>query len=210
MAVSQIALVYGTYLIATASPGPSNMAIMGTAMRDGRRPALALAAGVVTGSLFWAILAATGVSAVLTAYAQALVVLKIAGGLYLLYLAFRAGRSAMRPGTDAVKKNSAERGTLRYRTLYRQGVLMHIGNPKAIMSWIAIISLGVRQDTPAGGLPAIVGGCVCLGIMVFGGYAIVFSTASMIALYARLRRWIEGVLSAVFAAAGLKLLVSQN
>ncbi|GER12153.1 LysE family translocator [Variovorax boronicumulans] len=210
MAVSQIALVYGTYLIATASPGPSNMAIMGTAMRDGRRPALALAAGVVTGSLFWAILAATGVSAVLTAYAQALVVLKIAGGLYLLYLAFRAGRSAMRPGADAVKKNSAERGALRYRTLYRQGVLMHIGNPKAIMSWIAIISLGVRQDTPAGGLPAIVGGCVLLGIMVFGGYAIVFSTASMIALYARLRRWIEGVLSAVFAAAGLKLLASQN
>lgn len=210
MAVSQIALVYGTYLIATASPGPSNMAIMGTAMRDGRRPALALAAGVVTGSLFWAILAATGVSAVLTAYAQALVVLKIVGGLYLLYLAFRAGRSAMRPGTDAVKKNSAERGALRYRTLYRQGVLMHIGNPKAIMSWIAIISLGVRQDTPAGGLPAIVGGCVLLGIMVFGGYAIVFSTASMIALYARLRRWIEGVLSAVFAAAGLKLLASQN
>ncbi|WP_062470801.1 LysE family translocator [Variovorax boronicumulans] len=209
MAVSQIALVYGTYLIATASPGPSNMAIMGTAMRDGRRPALALAAGVVTGSLFWAILAATGVSAVLTAYAQALVVLKIAGGLYLLYLAFRAGRSAMRPGADAMK-GSAERGALRYRTLYRQGVLMHIGNPKAIMSWIAIISLGVRQDTPAGGLPAIVGGCVLLGIMVFGGYAIVFSTASMIALYARLRRWIEGVLSAVFAAAGLKLLVSQN
>ncbi len=29
---SQIALVYGTYLVATASPGPSNMAIMGTAM----------------------------------------------------------------------------------------------------------------------------------------------------------------------------------
>ncbi|MCY1545260.1 homoserine/Threonine efflux protein [compost metagenome] len=115
----------------------------------------------------------------------------------------------MRPGADAVK-GSAERGALRYHTLYRQGVLMHIGNPKAIMSWIAIISLGVRQDTPAGGLPAIVGGCVLLGIMVFGGYAIVFSTASMIALYARLRRWIEGVLSAVFAAAGLKLLASQN
>lgn len=207
MVVSQIALVYGTYLIATASPGPSNMAIMGTAMRDGRRPALALAAGVVTGSFFWAILAATGVSAVLTAYAQALVILKIAGGIYLLYLAFRAGRSAMKPVSDAVKR-SAERGTLRYRSLYRQGVLMHIGNPKAIMSWIAIISLGVRQDTPAGGLPAIVGGCVFLGVMVFGGYAIVFSTASMIALYARLRRWIEGVLSAVFAVAGLKLLVS--
>ncbi len=41
MIASQLVLVYGTYLIATASPGPSNMAIMGTAMRDGRRSALA-------------------------------------------------------------------------------------------------------------------------------------------------------------------------
>ncbi|WP_338405350.1 LysE family transporter, partial [Achromobacter xylosoxidans] len=59
MNASHLAMVYGTYLIATASPGPSTMAIMATAMRDGRGPALALAAGVVTGSLFWALLAAT-------------------------------------------------------------------------------------------------------------------------------------------------------
>lgn len=209
MVVSQIALVYGAYLIATASPGPSNMAIMGTAMREGRCPALALAAGVVTGSLFWAILAATGVSAVLTRYAQALVILKIAGGIYLLHLAFRAARSAMKPASETVRM-TAERGTLRYRLLYRQGVLMHIGNPKAIMSWVAIISLGVGQDASGGGLPAIVGGCVLLGIVVFSGYAIVFSTPSMIALYARSRRWFEGVLSAVFTVAGLKLLVSPN
>lgn len=209
MTASQFALLYGTYLIATASPGPSNMAIMGTAMRNGRRPALALAAGVVTGSLFWAILAATGVSAVLTAYTQALVLLKIAGGLYLLWLAFRAGKSAMKrgPNTDTV---SVTREALRYGSLYRQGVLMHIGNPKAIMSWVAIISLGVHHNTPDEGVTLIVSGCVLLGILVFGGYAIVFSTASMVALYARLRRWIEGALSAVFAVAGLTLLTLRN
>jgi len=209
MIASQIALVYGTYLVATASPGPSNMAIMGTAMRDGRLPALALAAGVITGSLFWGILAATGISAVLTAYAQALFVIKIFGGTYLLYLAFRAGKSALKPVSDFAKAGKA-RATPRYRSLYRQGILMHIGNPKAIMAWIAIMSLGFREGSPAGALPAIVGGCAFLGVIVFGGYAILFSTASMIALYTRLRRWIEAVLSAVFAVAGLKLLASQS
>ncbi|MFN4058807.1 MAG: hypothetical protein ACK4HW_11605 [Roseinatronobacter sp.] len=39
---SQLALVYLAYLIAIASPGPSTMAIMGTAMQSGRKPALAL------------------------------------------------------------------------------------------------------------------------------------------------------------------------
>ncbi|MBP2573407.1 LysE family translocator [Agrobacterium tumefaciens] len=209
MIASQIALVYGTYIVATASPGPSNMAIMGTAMRDGRLPALALTAGVITGSLFWAILAATGMSAVLATYAQALFVIKIFGGVYLLYLAFRAGRSAMKPVSDFVSVDTG-RATPRYRALYRQGLLMHIGNPKAIMAWIAIMSLGFREDAPAGMLPAIIGGCAILGVIVFGSYALLFSTASMIALYTRLRRWIESVLSVVFAAAGLKLLLWQN
>ena len=209
MFASQLALVYGTYFIATASPGPSNMAIMATAMRDGRLPALALAAGVITGSLFWAILTATGLSAVLTAYAQALFVIKIAGGAYLLYLAFRAGRSALKPVSDPAGM-TVERAVPRYRSLYRQGLFMHIGNPKAILSWIAIMSLGFRADAPAGMVPAIIGGCAILGVTVFGGYALLFSTASMIALYTRLRRWIESVLSAVFAVAGLKLLVWQS
>ncbi|AYM60008.1 LysE family translocator [Agrobacterium fabrum] len=209
MFASQLVLVYGTYLIATASPGPSNMAIMATAMRDGRLPALALATGVITGSLFWAILTATGLSAVLTAYAQALFVIKIAGGAYLLYLAFRAGRSALKPVSDLAGM-TVERAVPRYRSLYRQGVFMHIGNPKAILSWIAIMSLGFRADAPAGMVPAIIGGCAILGVTVFGGYALLFSTASMIALYTRLRRWIESVLSVVFAVAGLKLLVWQS
>lgn len=209
MITSQFALVYGTYLIATASPGPSNMAIMTTAMRDGRLPALVLAAGVITGSLFWACLTATGLSAVLTTYVWALVVIKIIGGVYLLYLAYRTGRSALKPVSDFTPKNAGH-AVPRYRALYRQGVLMHISNPKAILSWIAIMSLGFQADAPAGMLPAIVGGCAILGIIVFGGYALLFSTAAMGRLYARLRRWFETILSAVFAVAGIKLLIWQG
>jgi len=209
MLASQIALAYGTYLIATASPGPSNMAIMGTAMRDGRLPALVLAAGVITGSLFWAILAATGISAVLAAYADALFVIKMVGGVYLLYLAFRTGRSALKPGSGFAKMDP-RRSTPRYRWLYRQGILMHIGNPKAVLASMAIMSLGLRENAAGGTFPAIIGGCAFLGVIVFGGYAVLFSTARMIALYARLRRWIEGTLSAVFAVAGVKLLAWQR
>ncbi|WP_085716592.1 LysE family translocator [Pseudomonas sp. B28(2017)] len=209
MIASPIALAFGMYALAAASPGPSNMAIMAAAMRDGRTPALILAAGVMTGSLFWALLAATGISTLLATYAHALLVIRVSGGIYLLYLAMRAGRSAVQP-TAAFTGVDGGRTPPRYLPLYRQGVLMHIGNPKAIMSWMAIMSLGLRSDAPNGTLAAILGGCALLGVVIFGGYAILFSTARMIAGYTRLRRWIQGLFSALFAVAGLKLLVSPD
>jgi threonine/homoserine/homoserine lactone efflux protein len=130
--VDRLYMAYAAYVIAAASPGPSNMAIMGAAMSRGRRAATALTAGVVTGSWTWAVLAATGIAAVLSTYAQALLFIKIGGGLYLLHLALKAARSAMAPAPAEVTP-VAEGSEL--RSLYRRGLLLHVGNPKAILGW---------------------------------------------------------------------------
>lgn len=207
--LQQLLLVYAAYLIATVSPGPSNMAIMGVAMSQGRKPALALAAGVATGSMFWALLAATGISAILSTYANALFAIKIGGGLYLLYLAFRSARSAIRPAVAAPMSTGPSRRPA-YSALYRRGMLLHVGNPKAVLAWIAIMSLGLRPDAPGYTLLAIIGGCFTLGLLVFCGYAMVFSTAPMIRAYGKARRWIEGTLAAFFGFAGVRLLLSRS
>jgi threonine/homoserine/homoserine lactone efflux protein len=89
---ANLVLAYSTYALGTASPGPSNLAVMATAMNGGRKPALALALGVVSGSACWGLLAAFGLSAVLASYASALFAMKILGGLYLLWLAARYRR----------------------------------------------------------------------------------------------------------------------
>lgn len=206
--VQQILLVYAAYLVATASPGPSNMAIMGVAMSRGRLPALVLAAGVISGSMIWAGLAATGISAVLTSYAHALVAIKIAGGLYLIYLAWRSARAALSPNGPAVMAE-APAGQPDFGRLYRRGLFMHLGNPKAVLAWIAIISLGLKPDAAASVLPMIVGGCAMLGVIVFGGYALVFSTPPMVRFYQRARRWIEATLALAFGLAGIRMLMSR-
>lgn len=205
--LQQLLPVYATYLIATASPGPSNMAIMGVAMSQGRASALALALGVTTGSMFWAILAATGISALLASYADALFIIKIAGGLYLLYLAWKAARAALTAGRPSSVAGGA---TSSKRQLYRRGVLLHLTNPKAVLAWIAIMSLGLRADSRAYSFQAIIAGCTMLGVLVFGGYALVFSTPLMVRTYQKSKRWIEGILSVAFAYAGIRLLLSKT
>lgn len=199
-------LVYCAYAIAAGSPGPSTMAIMGVAMRQGRASAAALAAGVVTMSFTWGLVAATGLSALLMRYAQALTILKIAGGLYLLWLAFKSAKAALREDDPSVYTPAARAG---HGTLYRRGGLMHLGNPKAVLSWLALMSLGVGPNASAEHIALAFGGCVLLGIVIFFGYALLFSTAPMVRGYARARRWIEGTLSLVFAGAGLRLIFSR-
>lgn len=165
-------IVYTTYVIAAGSPGPSNMAIMNTAMKYGRRPALALATGVVTMSTCWGLIAATGVSTLLASYANALIALKVAGGLYLLWLAWRAVRAAVTP--DKVTHDASSRSP-RAWTLYGRGVLMHLGNPKSVLAWVAIMSLGLRPNAALGTVAVAYGGCVLLGALIFPGYALLFS-----------------------------------
>jgi threonine/homoserine/homoserine lactone efflux protein len=146
-AAYQLLLVYTTYVIAAGSPGPSNMRIMGVAMNQGRKAGLMFAAGVVTGSIFWGLMAATGVSAILTRFAEALIVLKIFGGLYLLYLAFKAARAAMTSDETIAARATSGDAFLSGGELYRRGLLLHLSNPKSILSWIALVTLGLGTNS---------------------------------------------------------------
>ena len=96
-------------LVATASPGPATLAIAGTSMASGRRYGLALAAGVTTGSLAWSVAAAAGLSVVMLANAWVFEAMRYAGAAYLLFLAFKSARSALRPATSPAMKTAADR-----------------------------------------------------------------------------------------------------
>ncbi|MGF7156641.1 threonine/homoserine/homoserine lactone efflux protein [Novosphingobium gossypii] len=167
---------------------------------------MAMAAGVVTISFAWGLIAVSGLAALLLRYGQAFTILKAMGGLYLLWLAVRAGRSAIlaTQGVSAIGVTGASKSSQ-----FRRGALIHMGNPKAVLSWLSLMSLGMGPNPSTTHLAAAFGGCVLLGTLIFFGYAVLFSTALMAHGYARSRRWIEGALALTFAGAGLRLLLSR-
>jgi threonine/homoserine/homoserine lactone efflux protein len=204
----QIVAAYLVYLVAVISPGPAIMAIVSTSISDGRRAGLAMAAGVFAGSFTWAMAASIGLAALLTQYAGFLQMVKIAGGLYLLYLAAKALRSASRKDEHILPAtgNPEKRGL---RRIFLLGYAIHLTNPKAIFAWVAIISLGLPANASAQAVAFIVGGCLLTGMTVFTGYAILFSTARAFRVYRAARRGIDATLGVLFAAAGIKLLTSR-
>ncbi len=202
-----ILLAYGAFLLSIMSPGPNILAIMGTSMSVDRPSGLALALGVAGGSFCWAVLTATGLSALLASYAVALTVIKVAGGLYLLWLAYRSFRAAASKHDLIAKPLAGKRSTR--SGYFIRGFTVQMTNPKAALAWIAIISLGLQPDAPLWVAVAIVVGTTFFSLTIHALYALVFSSAPMVRLYSRARRAIQGLLGAFFAFAGIRLLTSR-
>jgi len=202
-----LAVALTAYTVGVASPGPSNMAIMSTAMSQGRRQALALASGVVCGSLIWGLTAALGLSALMRTYSWALVALKVLGGLYLLFLSWKAGRAALAPHPPGLDIRT---GSSTKRHAFTGGLGMHLTNPKAIFVWLSIVALALPPGASRDHALGVVACCAVIGASVFFGYALAFSTAIARALYASAHRWFNATLSAVFALAGVRLLLSRS
>ena len=198
---------YIAYLINVAAPGPANFAIIGTSISQGRRAGLITALGIACGSFTWACAAALGLATLLRTYAIALEVLKVLGGLYLIYLAWKAYRSARLPDDKVALGNVRTNYTA--RQLWLRGYAIHVTNPKAIFAWLAIISLGLPENAPTSVIVLIVTICMSSSLTIFLTYATVFSTQHALRGYKAARRWIEGTMALVYSAAGLKLLTSR-
>lgn len=203
-----ILIAYSVFLVGMASPGPNILAVIGTAMNDGRKPGVALALGIGTGSFFWALLTVAGLSAVLAAYAWALTVIKIAGGLYLLWLAYKAFKSAA--AKHEIEAHAISVKDSKPLTYFLRGLTIQMTNPKAALSWIAIISLGLQQGAPLWVGAVIVIGTFILSLTLHTVYALAFSTPAMVRVYGKARRKIQATLGVFFTFAGLKLLTSRT
>ncbi len=166
---------------------------------------MALALGVGAGSFCWALLTVLGLSALVARYAELLFSLKIAGGLYLLYLAWKAFRSA----ASTVDLEARSANMTSRRDAFLRGLTVQMTNPKAAFAWVAIVSLGMQPEAPGWVVAAIVIGTSTISLAAHLLYALAFSSPAMMRLYGKARRPIQALLGTFFALAGLRLLTHR-
>lgn len=196
------AALLGT-IAAQAAPGPNLVAVAAAGLGQGRRAAFAVVAGVASGVLIWAGAVAYGLGLVLEAFPTLVVAMKILGGAYLLYLAAKALLAAWTARPSAVAPDRSRRSDLANGRL---GLLVVLTNPKAALMWAAIAAFlfgqGLSPEAvlafgPVGALSA---------ILVYGLYALLFSSGVATRAYARSARAFEAAFGAVFGAMGAALL----
>ncbi len=187
------------------SPGPSVALILGVATSRGRLPSLVTAFGVACGSIVLSVATIIGLTALLAQVAELMTVLRWAGAAYLAWLAYKAFRNAASATKLTVEKVGRE-------SVWRTGLAgfaLQVSNPKAIMFWLAIASLGGIGDAPLSVVVLFVAVVFLNSFIGHGAYAVLLSSAPARNAYGRARRYIESGLGSFFLFAGFKLATTR-
>ena len=200
-------VAWGVQAASLLSPGPSVLFLLSVASSKGRAHALYASIGIGGAAVVWSTATVIGLSAVLSNAGQVLNVMKIVAAFYLAWLAWKSIRSAASPRVLAAHDSIASGGLLKSMGM---GFVMQISNPKAIFFWLAIASLGATAEGPTWVPLIFVAVSVSLSLIIHAGWALAFSTSLALSMYSKARRWIEGALGVLFAAAAIRLATSRE
>ncbi len=197
-------------LIITFTPGPDMTLFLGKAVRQGRAAGMAAMLGASTGVLIHTTLVALGLSALLAASVTAFSILKVAGALYLLWLAVQTVRhgSALNVATSG---SQAAREPL-YRS-WLAGLGVNLMNPKIIMFMVTFLPQFVAAGDAHAAQKLIFLGVVLVVVALPFSIAMIVS-ASRLALFLRrtprVMRAIDWVFAGVFSAFAARLLLARH
>ncbi len=209
MTLASLLAFAGLCLLLSVTPGPDTFLVLRIALNRAHA-GIAAAAGSALAALVWAALVGVGLAAVLEQSAEVFRWLKIAGGLYLLYLGVSALIRARRSGAKLAHHGAAlPRKRMGSWAGFSAGALSTLLNPKVGLFYLAV----VPQFIPHGGN-------TMTTAMILGSIEAVigFTYLMMIALAAakamdwlqrpKVGRVIERASSGMIAALGLGVIAS--
>ena len=191
-------------VLLTLAPGPDNLLVLALGMARGRRQGVAFGLGCAAGCLNHTALAALGVGALIVASDLAFGALRVAGGLYLIWLGVQAIRHAA--PADAQRLSIPADSCAR---LFRRGLLANAINPKVVLFFLAFLPQFVQAERGDAAWQI-----VQLGVVFTLQVAVVFGLIGAFAgaLGERLARrpavamWLDRLAGGLFLLLGLRLL----
>lgn len=195
-------------ILLNLSPGPDFAYILAQTVRGGRRAGFAAMAGIWTGAFGHVAMASFGLSALLASSALAFSLIKWAGAAYLVWLGISAFFSG---GTVPAMLGSKPLAPL--VSIYRQGALVSLLNPKVAIFFLAFLPQFVvpgAGPTPwqllLHGTLIIVTAAFIEPLLVMGGHHV----AARLRGNPRFNRWLERWLGTLLVALGIRLVLQER
>jgi len=195
----RLGLFAAATLVIAATPGPNMLLVMTASMRSGFRRSFAVMAGCLAGVVAMIGLSAAGLDLALRAAPRAFWALRMAGAAYLLWLGVRLWQGE--PGALDAPRPA--------RSLFRQGLLTALSNPKAIVFAAAFLPQFIDPGRPRGPQFAVlVAFFALIEVACYLAYAAGGRQAAALLADPRLRRGFDRCAGAAFALFALLLVRS--
>lgn len=189
------------HLLAVMSPGPSFLVTARTAVARSRADGVKVAVGLGVGSIVWSAAALLGLNLLFQQFHWLFIGMKVAGALFLLWIAFQIFRHA----EDPIEIDAAARNERAHNPLLR-GFLVQISNPKVVVFFGSIFIAMMPNAAPAWMIVTLIAIVTVNEIAWYSLVSLFFGSSPVRRGYLLAKRWIDRATGAFLGLLGLRLL----
>ncbi len=194
-------------IIIIIAPGPDFIYVTTRGISESNKAGVLSALGISTGLLIHTFFAAFGLSAIIQASRTAYVIIKYVGAGYLIYIGLKI----------FIKRNKSDNEKIvignKKRSIYKQGIITNVFNPKAIVTFMAFLPQFVDIKITHPIWQFITLGLI-LSLMAIVWFGTVGYFAGTIGLFIRksqtVQNWIQYISGSIMIALGLRLAFKKD
>lgn len=193
-------------MLGAISPGPTFIYVAKNSIAISRKHGLFTALGTGTGAAIFGLLAVMGLQAILLAVPSAYLALKICGGLYLLWLAFKIIKHAKEPMASA--ETSVQ--PMSYKQAYRLGLITQMSNPKIAIILASVFTALLPKDIPTYFYVVLPVLCFFIDAGWYSLVAVALSAEGPRKVYLKFKALFDRIAGGVMTLLGLKLIFGMK
>ncbi|MEP6600086.1 MAG: LysE family translocator [Actinomycetota bacterium] len=189
-------------------PGPDTLVVLRSLLRHGRPHAGWTVIGVLSGLAIWVCVAALGLSAVLRASDDAYLALRVAGGIYLIWLGVRSLRARLSGASTHAARHRQPRRPGLMDSGYAAGLATDLLNPKVGVFFVTFLPGFVPPGQSVGVVSLLLGAIFIVEAAAY--FAILLVVSGSVTRWLdtpQIRRRMDRITGAVLIAFGVRLVL---
>ncbi|AGR57500.1 hypothetical protein DUQ00_04460 [Salmonella bongori] len=197
-----VVLTVSLFVLTFFNPGANLFVVVQTSLASGRRAGVITGLGVATGDAFYSGLGLFGLATLITQCETVFSVIKMIGGVYLLWFAWSSIRHQATPQMSTLQAPIAAP----WIVFFRRGLMTDLSNPQTVLFFISIFSVTLHAETPGWARVMAWAGIVLSSVIwrVFLSQA--FSLPAVRRAYGRIQRIASRVIGAIIGMFALRLI----
>ena len=210
MDITNFAIFFAASWVLIVTPGPDMIYVITRGMAQGRKAGMISAIGVTLGILVHTLFAAFGLAVILKTSAMAFLMVKYAGGAYLIWIGIKSIKSS---GDPSVYSLNSPAPAMTAKKVFIQGMFTNVLNPKVALFFLAFLPqfvdpAGMNASLQMAGLGivfALFGLIFLVGLGYFSGHL-----GSWLSTRKKLAERIQWVTGSILIGLGIRLALSVD